>query len=252
MDFSFDFYFVALVAMRITGCVMFNPILGRRNIPMMLRSGLIVILTIFVCSVTPVQQVNIVGLLDFFVCVAKELLLGFIIGLIIRMFFSIVNISGEVIDMQIGLSMAKAYDSQTESQSTVTTSLLNIMYMMVFFVSNGHVTLMRVITQTAIFVPYDQLSINIGSFEQVIELFSLILLYSVKLTLPILAIELITEMGVGMLMRAVPQINVFIINLQLKVFLGLVSIWLLVPAFSAFFERMVELMFDNIQHIMGI
>ena len=107
MDISFDLVFFALVSMRLTGCIMFNPILGRRNLPASLKAGLIVILTLLVCSVIPMQTIEVVGLLHFFVLVAKELLIGFIIGLIVRMFFSIVSVGGEVIDMQIGLSMAK-------------------------------------------------------------------------------------------------------------------------------------------------
>lgn len=252
MDISYDLIFFTLVSMRLTGCIIFNPILGRRNLPMSLKAGLILILTLLVCSVTPMQAIEVVGLLHFFVLVAKELLIGFIIGLIVRMFFAVVSVGGEVIDMQIGLSMAKAYDSQSESNSTITASLLNIMYMMIFIAANGHATLIQIFVELAKALPYDEFIINIASFETVIRLFSLILIYSVKLALPILGVSLVTEVGVGLLMKAVPQINVFVINLQLKVLLGLVSIWLLVPTFANFFDRMTILIFDQIHGIMGV
>ena len=70
----------------------------------------------------------------------------------------------------VGLSMAKAYDSQSESNSTITASLLNIMYMMIFFAANGHATLMQIFVELAKALPYDEFVINISSFEVVIRL----------------------------------------------------------------------------------
>ena len=252
MNFDINLTFFALVMFRLFGCIMFNPIFGRRNLPLMLRSGLVLVLTILVCQAVPAQNVEINNILIFTVVAIKEMLLGFIIGLIMRMFFSIVAVGGEAMDMQIGLSMAKAYDPQSESNNTISTSILNLMYMMIFFTANGHYTLMRIFMELAEFVPYGEFSIEISSFEQIFKLFSLILVYSVKMFFPVLAVELVTEIGVGILMKAVPQINVFIINLQLKVMLGLLTILLLVPTFAAFFDRMTELMFDQIHNIIGI
>ena len=252
MSFDFNLTFFALVMFRLFGCIMFNPIFGRKNIPMPVRAGLVLVLTFLVCGAIPVQNVAIDSLLIFVVTAIKEMLLGFLIGLIMRMFFAIVTVGGEAMDMQIGLSMAKAYDPQSESNITVSTSVLNLMYMLIFFTANGHYTLMRIFTELATILPYGSFTIEISSFEQIFKLFSLILVYSVKMFLPVLAVELVTEIGVGLLMKAVPQSNVFIINLQLKVMLGLLTILLLVPTFAAFFDRMVELMFDQIHNIIGI
>ncbi len=79
------------------------------------------------------------------------------------------------------------------------------------------------------------------------ELFTDILIFAVKLSLPILAVEFITEIGVGILMKAVPQIHLFIVNIQLKIFIGFATMLILVPSFSAFLEKLITLMFEAIQ-----
>ena len=89
-------------------------------------------------------------------------------------------------------------------------------------------------------------------FKDLVGLFSVILVYSVKLALPILAVELIIEVGVGLLMKAVPQINVFIVNIQLKILIGFIIILLLVPSLSTFLELIMNKMFDQIGLVFGL
>jgi Flagellar biosynthesis pathway, component FliR len=86
-------------------------------------------------------------------------------------------------------------------------------------------------------------------YEPLINMFSLILVYAVKMSLPVLAAELITEIAVGLVMRAVPQIDVFVINIQLKVILGFVIIIIMAPPLASFLEKLILLMFDNINQV---
>ncbi|NLG93626.1 MAG: flagellar biosynthetic protein FliR, partial [Clostridiales bacterium] len=75
------------------------------------------------------------------------------------------------------------------------------------------------------------------------------LIYAVKLALPVLAAEFIAEIAVGLIMKAVPQIDVFVINIQGKVILGFLILLIMVPSLSTFLERLITLMFDNISQV---
>jgi len=86
-------------------------------------------------------------------------------------------------------------------------------------------------------------------YQQLVDMFSLILVYAVKMALPILAAELITEIAVGLVMRAVPQIDVFVINIQFKVILGFIIIIIMAPPLASFLEKLILLMFDNINQV---
>lgn len=249
MEFDYDFTLLLLIFMRMTGCIVFNPIFSRRNVPVIIRMGLTLMLSIIAYQTVPAQTIEMSSFIVFFVTLMEQLLIGYIVGFIIQMFMSVIMISGDIMDMQIGLSMSKLYDPQSNVSMPLSASFVNAMFLLVFFVSNGHLTLVEIFTKLCTLVPYEGIPYTTDLFGTLVKLFSLILIYAVKMSLPILAAELVTEMGVGLIMRAVPQIDVFVINVQLKVIIGFIMIMLLVPTFSYFSERLITLMFDQISGV---
>lgn len=251
MILDFNMTLFTMVLMRMSGCILFNPIFGRRNVPVIVRAGMTLLLAFFTFSLIPDKNIEVTNLVVYGVVMVKELLIGFVIGYIIQMFLAVIIIAGEIMDLQMGLSMSQIYDPQSNISMPVSASIINAMWMLLFFASNGHTTLIRLFIQLGTVSPYGELALSQELFKDMASLLSLILIYAVKLALPILAVEIIVEMGVGLLMKAVPQINVFIVNLQLKIFIGFVAILLLVPAYSKFLERLLTLMFDQIIRTFG-
>ena len=249
MEFDYNFTLLLLIFMRMSGCVMFNPILGRRNLPTIFQVGLTLILTLFSYPLVPAQALEIGSFLVFFVVAIKELLIGFIIGFIIQMFMSIIQVSGEMIDMQLGISMSKVYDPSSNVSMPLSASYINIMFILIFFAANGHLTLIQIFTKLCTILPYGDQLVNPSVYQNLVSMFSLILIYAVKISLPVLAAEFITEIAVGLVMRAVPQIDVFTVSIQLKVIIGFAVILIMVPPLATFLERLINLMFDNISHI---
>ena len=80
------------------------------------------------------------------------------------------------------------------------------------------------------------------------ELFQQILILALKLSMPIMAVEIILEAGIGILMKAIPQIQVFSVNVQLKILVGIFLILVFVPTFSTFIENLIALMFDTLEN----
>ncbi len=249
MEFDYDFTLLLLIFMRMSGCILFNPILGRKNVPAVIKLGLALMLSVFSYKLVPAQSMEMTSFLMFFFTLLKEFAVGYIIGFVIQMFMSVIMISGENMDMQIGISMSKIYDPQSNVSMPLSASMINAMFILVFFATNAHLTLIEVFVKLCVLVPYGSFDFHPEMFQQLISLFSLILIYAVKMSLPILAAELITEIAVGLVMRAVPQIDVFVINIQLKVIIGFIVILVMVPSLAAFLERLISLMFDNINHI---
>lgn len=232
---------------------MFNPIFGRKNIPATFKVGLTLLMTLFVYGAVPLDQtLAIPSVVVFVVVMVKELVFGFLIGFMMNLFLSTLILAGEFMDMQIGISMSKIYDPASNVSMPVSASLLNAMLMVVFFLTNGHLTLIQVFYHSASAIPFGELVLSDVLFKNLALMFSDILVYSIKMSMPLLAAELITEMGVGLIMKAVPQINVFVVNLQLKIIIGFIMLFLLVPTFAAFIERLFALLFDRINLVLGI
>lgn len=241
-----------LITARMTGCVAFNPLLGRRGVPSLVKAGLILLLSLSAFAITTVQVEVPSTLLALALMFGMELFLGYALGLIINLFFYIPVMAGSVIDMQMGLSMASTYDPASGIQVTATSTLLNVLMSLLFFAANGHHTLIRIFLASGRVVPFGTVALGEDFYGAMIQIFLDCTLLGVKLAMPILAAELMGQVGMGILMKAIPQINVFAINIELKVIIGLVLIMLMLFPFSEFLLEAETQMLVALQEILPL
>ena len=245
-------YLFELIFMRMSGFLLFNPLLGRSNLPAMVKTGMALVLSILVFGTagTGVPQPDTLVELAFRLLL--ELGIGLVLGFVMRVVFSVVQIGGEVIDTQMGMTMAQIYDAISQANLSVTASLLNILLILDFFAENGHYTLMRLLTTSGELVPYGAAALGDGVYAYVIELFLACMLLAVKLAMPILAAELLGEVGMGVLMKAIPQINAFVINIELKVIIGLLLFFLLLTPINEFLLELESGMLSELGRILRL
>jgi flagellar biosynthetic protein FliR len=240
------------ISARISGFVLFNPIFGRRSIPGIFRAGFILVLSVFVVSVTGATVEEPVGLIDMALHLVLELALGFMVGIIVNFFFYIPQLAGFEIDTQMGLTMNQTYDAGAQANMSVTSEILNILMVLLFFVANGHHTLLRIMLTSGDIIPYGAAALTPDAIEATLELFVECTVLAVKLCMPILAAELIGQLGMGILMKVIPQINVFSINIELKVIIGLVMLLLLIAPFGEFLLKAEMTMLDSIGQVLTL
>ncbi len=252
MDFNYDAALLLLIFARMSGCVMLNPILGRRNLPFPVKAGLSLMLSFFTYPLVPQRPVGISSPLVLGLCVMKELLVGFAVGFVIQLFLSVIVMGGEQMDMQMGISMSRIYDPQSNVSMPLSASVLNAMFLLIFFASNAHLTLVQVFVRLGAAVPYGTGLVPAGVGEKLAGVFAQMLIYAAKLALPVIAVEMVTEIGVGLVTRAVPQIDIFTVEIQLKIIIGFVAVVLLVPPFANFLEKLIGLMFDCISGVYAL
>ncbi|MCI8843042.1 MAG: flagellar biosynthetic protein FliR [Oscillospiraceae bacterium] len=238
------------VVMRMSGFVLFNPILARNGFPNLYKAGFILATSVAVYAAdggtVPVPS----SLLIFMLRLMLELGLGLSVALIMRFFFYIPDQGGNEIDTQMGLTMARTYDAGSQAQMTVTGNLLNAMMLLLFFEANGHNTLMRLMMTSGEIVPFGSVSFHSGIPELVVELFVECALLSVKLCLPILVAELLGQVGMGVLMKVIPQINVFAINIEFKVIVGLSMLYIMIAPISEFLLDVELQMLSGIRQLL--
>lgn len=251
MDLNYDFTLLLLIFLRMSGCILFNPILGRRNIPAIEKIGLALALTIFTYPMVH-QTVVISSVIVLAFSAVKELMIGLLIGLIMQMFMAVIIMGGEQIDMQIGISMSKIYDPQSNVAMPLSASIINAMFILIFFITNAHITLIKIFALLGTAVPYGDTFISSDAYQYILQLFSLILIYSAKLALPIVAVQMVCQIGVGLVMRAVPQIDIFTVEIQLKLIIGFAAIMVLAPVLSTFIETLIGSMFGSISNLYTI
>lgn len=238
--------FLYIVA-RMSGFVLFSPIFGRSGVPNMFRAGMILVLSWAVYAAqdgfarvpgTVVELVLRLGL-EFGVGLAAAFLMQF--------FFFIPEQAGEVADTQMGMSMARTYDASAHASLTSTATLLHTLMVLTFFTANGHVTLLRLMITSGEIIPFGSAALGGAIADRMVALFADCALLSVKLGLPILAAELLGQVGMGVLMKAIPQLNIFAINIELKVIIGLVMLLLLLSPMSNFLLDVESQMLKELQ-----
>jgi flagellar biosynthetic protein FliR len=149
-------------------------------------------------------------------------------------------------DLQIGLGMATLYDPASNSQMSLMGNIVTILYSLLFFITNSHVRLLGIAAQSFYIVPLGHRLMQPAAAIYVVEMFSHILAYAIQLALPIIVTQIVVEVAVGILMRMVPQINVFVINLQVKLGVGILVILTIMPAMVKYLEKLNELMLDRV------
>lgn len=251
MEFAFDNLTVfMLVFLRMAGMLMTNPVISRRNVPARLRAGLVLFLAILLA---PAQQANMPGGLSEIALIGtmlRELAVGAACGYVFNMFYYLLFFAGDVMDFQFGISMAKAFDPGTNIQMSVSGNLINVLFILYLFATDSHLLLIRIIASSYEVVPLgaQSLSLDIAGFMMslFISAFSLL----IRLLLPFMAVELILEASMGVLMKLIPQIHVFVISIQLKLLIGMFMLLTFAQPISDFVDRYMNAMFMSMQQVL--
>lgn len=251
MDWA-TLYLFELVLMRVTGFIAANPLFGRNNYPNMVKAGFIMVLSVFVWSMADTAVTPPATLIELVVRLLLEFGVGITLAFVMRVFFTVVQVGGEVLDAQMGLNMAQVYDASSQINMTVTASLLNVLMVLTFFAENGHYTLLRIFLSSGEVVPYGTATLGQAVASGVAEVFFSCMVLSLKLAFPILAAELLGELGMGILMKAIPQINAFVINIELKVVIGLLLLFVFLMPMNEFLLELESNMLGELTRMLEV
>lgn len=162
-------------------------------------------------------------------------------GFSIELFFMVTRFASSIIDHTMGLSMAQVYDPGTRSQMTVSAGLYYAFVFLLFLAQDGHVRFVALLFRSARLIPFGEVTVRPELYQLMLEIFRNNIVMGVQFAFPIIAIEMVTEAAVGILMRMIPQINVFAVNFQIKIMMGLI---MLVFLFSPLADR-IYVILDN-------
>ena len=241
-----------MVFARLMGALLFHPFLGRRNVPTIAKIGLAMLTALLLTPVLKVPVPVFSTTLSLMLSFLKEMAVGYALGLLMNLFLSWVLMAGEAMDMEMGLGMGRIYDPQSNVSMPATGTVFHLMLTLIFFSSNGHLTLIRILAGSCQLFPPGPAFFDFQAGSSLALLLKDMLLLALKLAMPVFAIELLTEAGMGVLMRIVPQINMFVAGLQVKLFVGLAIIILALPAASRLMDDTLAQMYQKLQESLAV
>ncbi len=240
-----------LMFLRVGALVVSSPIFGRINLPNMAKIALVIAISyLFFQIVVPNDAVlNYDNIIVFIMLCLEEILIGIILGYVSYMFINLAFTAGQLIDMQMGFGMVSILDVQSNISVPISGNLLNIALLLSFFASDGHLKLIAILFRTFEAVPLGTIVINENLALVALELFSLSFVLAISVAFPIIASGLLTEVALGVIMKSVPQVNIYSIGFLIKIVAGLVMLVFLIPIFVAFTSNIFEFMFEGLESI---
>lgn len=236
------FIVLLLVFVRMSALFVITPVFGRKELPAYFKIGLAFFCSYIMVPLLGNVQVDYTNLLSFAVIVAKEFLVGIIIGYVSFLVFSALYVAGQFIDIQIGFGMVNVLDPTMNTQIPLTGNFIYILTTMLLLAMNGHHILLSALYKSYSILPINGFQFTEALVDNMTTIFSDVFLIGFKISIPVLAAILLTEVALGILSKTVPQMNVFVVGMPLKIGLGLITLYLMLPVFiqimTVTFDRM--------------
>ena len=230
-----------LIVVRIASFLYTAPIFSISGaVPNKVKIGFAVLISFMLFPIVPVDTVQYSSVIQYAAIVLKETTVGLVIGYMANICLNILNFAGRIIDMEIGFAMVTLFDPATNEQTSITGNLYTYFVMLMLIVSDMYQYVVKAIVDS-----YDVIPINGATFH-VQSLFKLIVQYTTDcFVLPFFTVTLILNVILGILAKIAPQMNMFVIGMQLKVFAGflvmMLTAMLLGSVSNAIFSEMKTL-----------
>lgn len=244
-----QFIVFLLVFVRITSLFIISPIFGRQNMPSYLKIGLSLFTAFIIAPLLGNVQIDYINIIDFSTIVFKELFVGILIGYVSFIVFSAMFVAGQMIDSQIGFGMINVLDPQSNIQVPLVGNFLYIFAILCFLLADGHHILFSALVKSYNIIPINSFFFTEDLIKNLIAIFAETFTTSLKIAFPIVAAALISEVSLGILSRTVPQMNVFIVGMPMKIALGLLTLLCIMPVFSNTLDYLFDSMYGFISII---
>lgn len=214
-----------LVFIRTLTIIVFLPVIGYQGINMKVKVLFALFFSVLIFpSAIPIEVVNQGGLIRFFAFALNEVLVGIIIGFIPQFLFAAFQFGGEIMGMQMGLTMIQMMDPTTETNISIMGRLLYIFLMIIFLFIGGHLFFIEAIGLSLKIIPLGHFAYTgiIGILKIVTEQTASIFIIGIKAGAPIIVSLFIIETAMGFISKTVPQMNILLVGVPLKIGVGLI------------------------------
>ncbi len=220
---------LGLVMVRILAFMHFAPIFSHKSVPATARIGMTILLTAMLSSKAFATQMPAEGFSLLFAIIVN-FTLGFVMGFMANILFTIVVAGGEMMDAAMGFSSAQMFDPSLGGQTTILGRFMSMLSVVVFFYVGGPEMLLQALSNSfesfSIFDPVIKLNV-----PKIIHLSGDIIRMGFVLVSPVVLTILVNDLILGLLSRASPQINAFQISFTIKPVLGVMILLLIMPMF---------------------
>jgi flagellar biosynthesis protein FliR len=212
------------------------PIFNAEIVPKKVTTTIAFFLSLVLMPVVPPAQVNVndLNILSLIFILFHEMLIGLCLGLAVDVIFAGIQIAGELIGFQIGFSIANVVDPMSGITSPIISNILYISAVLIFLSFGGHHMLIKALVDSFQIIPIGDTLVHRKFLMTVIEYAGLMFVIGVKVAAPIIGIILLINVAFGVIARALPQMNIFIMAFPLTISVGLIFTALIIQFMPMF------------------
>jgi len=205
---------------RVGALILSAPVFGARMVPMRVRAGLSVLVTLAMLPVLPIPPAVDVFSAASVMIIAQQILIGVMMGFALQIVLSAVITGGQLIAMQMGLGFAAMVDPQNGAQTPVLSQFYVVMVILVFLSLNGHLVMFEVLHDSFVSMPIGKAVMSTDGLWLLIHWSGQLFAGAVGMAIPAIASLLIVNFAFGIMTRAAPQMNIFAIGFPITLLLG--------------------------------
>ena len=254
MTFSLDQIVVFLcILVRISAFIYTAPFFNLKNVPRKVKAGFSFAVALILFEVLPIQTLEYQGVIGYAGLVVKEALCGFIMGFFANVCSQILTFAGQLVDMEIGFAMVNEFDPISNVQVTITSNFYQYAVMLMLFITNMHHYIIMALVDSFQLIPVGTVVVNPSIYKAFLNFVINFFIIGFRIVLPVFATLLIVNTILAILAKVAPQMNMFVIGMQLKVFVGLLVLLFmvaLIPSVSDFiFTEMIDMLKSAIAYL---
>jgi flagellar biosynthetic protein FliR len=223
---------------RVSGLLVFCPFLGSNAVPVPVKAGLALLLTVVLHPLHGPAALAL-GSWQWAQVALGEAMIGLVLGLVANFLFESALMAGQILGVQIGYSLANVFDPQSNADTPVLSAFHQMAALLIFLELDVHHWLLRALVRSFAYLPPGTASITLAAATTLLHAAGGIFLVAVQIAAPSLVATLVADMALGFLGKASPQLPVLFIGLAVKNLVGLTVLM----AAMAYWPRMFNQQF---------
>lgn len=237
---------------RIGALVTAAPVLSSRQTPVIYRIGLVLVLTWLVMPLLPSPPLVDTFSSQAFLMVLQQIIVGVAMGFVLQMVFAALIFGGQAIAYSMGLGFASMMDPQNGVQVPVVAQFYLILATILFLMLDGHLLLIELLVESFHTFPVAVDGFSRNSLRDILSWGSNMFNGGLLMALPVMGALLLVNLGMGVITRAAPQLNIFAVGFPITMLIGFLLMWATLPSLMENFQLLLADGFALIQRLLLI
>ncbi len=238
--------------LRIGAMLMAAPVFSSRQVPVRFRLALAVFITWVVApTLPPMPSIDVIGYPGFIIML-QQILIGVVMGFLLQMVFAALVFGGQVMAYSMGLGFASMVDPQNGVQVPVLAQYYLILASFIFLFLGGHLLLIELLVDSFRTLPVALDGINRNGFREIVAWTSRMFAGGLLIALPMVSAMLMVNIGMGVVMRAAPQLNIFSVGFPITILFGFALVWVTLPNVLTVFSNILEEGFQLVMRLLAV